>query len=255
MFYISPRWLDGSRYQACIHKFQALERFCSHFTEVNPLDWNRGWKYFWGKCQKNPWAAHLPQVVVDKVGQMKLFQSRAATAFHKRWVCPKHPWTPGISHYPTFQPNSLCPALGSDPGCARHHALECRLDERAEKIAEEYCLKLWKYQCSDSDENTNGTFADSHKKPQYGSNIAQQNICLLVTIILRNEHGKIFPAFIFREFSQSWSHLAILSISCSFANNLHNRDNQEFHESAETGTLHKERTWSIALGGNMRGWQ
>ena len=100
-----------------------------------------------------------------------------------------------------------------------------------------------------------GTFADSHKKPQYGSNIAQQNIFLLVTIILRNEHGKIFPAFIFREFSQSWSHLAILSISCSFANNLHNRDNQEFHESAETGTLHKERTWSIALGGNMRGWQ
>ena len=24
--------------------------------KVNPLDWNRGWKYFWGKCQKNPWA-------------------------------------------------------------------------------------------------------------------------------------------------------------------------------------------------------
>ena len=89
---------------------------------------------------------------LTKLVKLKLFRSRAATAFHKRWVCPKHPWTPGISHHPTVQPNSLCPALGSDPGCACHHAFECRLDERAEKIAEEYRLKLWKYQCSDSDE-------------------------------------------------------------------------------------------------------
>ena len=50
MFYISPRWLDGSRYQACIHKFQALEWFCSHFTESPRLE--QGVKIFLGKMSK-----------------------------------------------------------------------------------------------------------------------------------------------------------------------------------------------------------
>ena len=56
MFYISPRWLDGSRYQACIHKFQALERFCSHFTESESPRLEQGVKIFLGKMSNNPWA-------------------------------------------------------------------------------------------------------------------------------------------------------------------------------------------------------